>query len=213
MAFGVATRSDRSHLAGFCSQLRKPSLVWWVPQLHLSRAPNLHRTISTLQWLTQSVTPQSITSQRLTQVLSRFRDFHVPYHPTAYHSDRHLNGSSSSQATKWYASCATNRPLYKHSNSKSCLRCEKVTFNPHPCSIYINEHLTKDRASLFHEARDLVIWQKKIQRAWTHNRVVFIRLSDLPDSRPLRVNSASDLPRGWWDMLARALVLWKFIYF
>jgi len=60
---------------------------------------------------------------------------------------------------------------------------------------FINEHLTKDRASLFYEARKLVK-SKKLTGAWSYNGDIFIKLSDTPDSRPIRVNSISDLPRG-----------------
>jgi hypothetical protein len=62
-------------------------------------------------------------------------------------------------------------------------------------AIYINEHLTKRRAVLLREARQLVK-AKKLQGAWSANGNIFIRLSDLPTSRPLRVNDMSDLPRG-----------------
>ena len=62
-------------------------------------------------------------------------------------------------------------------------------------SVFINEHLTANRAALFREAR-LLVKNKKLQGAWTSNGAVYIRLSDLPDSRPLLVSSLSDLPRG-----------------
>lgn len=61
--------------------------------------------------------------------------------------------------------------------------------------VYINEHLIKSRAVVLSEARKLVK-AKKLQGAWTFNGAVFIRLSDLPDSRPIRVESIKDLPRG-----------------
>lgn len=59
--------------------------------------------------------------------------------------------------------------------------------------IYINEHLTKGRSEVFREARKL-IRDKKLASAWSFNGSIFIRLSDLPTSRPIRVNQLTDLP-------------------
>ena len=61
--------------------------------------------------------------------------------------------------------------------------------------IFVNEHLIKARATLLSEARKLVR-EKKLEGAWTNNGVIFIRLSGATDSRPLRVDSLKDLPRG-----------------
>lgn len=61
--------------------------------------------------------------------------------------------------------------------------------------IFINEHLIQRRANVFKEARRLVKI-KKLEGAWTVNGVVFIKLSNLPDSRPIRVEEIRDLPSG-----------------
>lgn len=62
-------------------------------------------------------------------------------------------------------------------------------------SVYINEHLTQHRSFILRDARQLVK-AKKLQGAWTNNGIVYIKLSNLPDSRPIRVDDAKDLPRG-----------------
>lgn len=62
-------------------------------------------------------------------------------------------------------------------------------------AIYVNEHLIRSRAKILKDARQLVK-DKKLQGAWTNNGVVYIRLSDLPDSKPIQVNNINDLPRG-----------------
>lgn len=60
---------------------------------------------------------------------------------------------------------------------------------------FINEQLTKDRAALLKEAKQLVKG-KKLHGAWTNNGVVYIKISDLPNTRPIRVDHLGDLPRG-----------------
>lgn len=59
--------------------------------------------------------------------------------------------------------------------------------------VYINEHLSKARESIFREARRLVK-EKKLFRAWTNNGEVYVRVSSAPDSRPLLVDDVSKLP-------------------
>lgn len=61
--------------------------------------------------------------------------------------------------------------------------------------VYINEHLTPGRAGVLREGRKLVK-ERKLSGAWSKNGVVYIKLSDLPDCRPKRVNDIKDLPRG-----------------
>ena len=50
-------------------------------------------------------------------------------------------------------------------------------------------------ANVFREARQLVK-TKKLQGAWTASGIVYVKLSNLPDSRPIRVEEINDLPRG-----------------
>lgn len=61
--------------------------------------------------------------------------------------------------------------------------------------VYINEHLLPVRASLLKEARQLVK-NKRLEGAWSSNGYVYIKLSNLPDSKPIRINDVKDLPRG-----------------
>ena len=61
--------------------------------------------------------------------------------------------------------------------------------------VYINENLIQRRAKLFQAARDL-LKKKKIQRAWTFNGMVFIKLSNLPTSPQIRVEKLEDMPSG-----------------
>ena len=61
--------------------------------------------------------------------------------------------------------------------------------------VYINEHLTPGRSGLLREARKLVK-EDKLAGAWSMNGAIFVRLSDLPDSRPKRVSDVKDLPSG-----------------
>ena len=79
--------------------------------------------------------------------------------------------------------------------ARNAVYAAKKSLASHKPPVYINEHLTADRAALFRQARGLVK-SKKIQGAWTHNGSVFIKLSNLPQSSPLRVCSEADLPRG-----------------
>ena len=61
--------------------------------------------------------------------------------------------------------------------------------------VFVNEQLTTSRAAILKEGRKLVK-EKKLQGAWTNNGSVYIRLSDLPTSRPVKVQSIRDLPSG-----------------
>lgn len=61
--------------------------------------------------------------------------------------------------------------------------------------VYINEHLIQSRAMLLSEARKLVK-SNKLQGAWTNNGSIYIRLSGSLNSKPIRVESINDLPRG-----------------
>lgn len=61
--------------------------------------------------------------------------------------------------------------------------------------VYINEHLTTKNQALAQAGRKL-LKEKKIQSCWTYHGQVYIKLSGLPDSRPLRVTCVQDLPSG-----------------
>ena len=61
--------------------------------------------------------------------------------------------------------------------------------------VYINEHLIVKRAEILSKARKLVK-EHKLQGAWTKNGAIFVKISDLPDSRPIRVNDLKELPQG-----------------
>lgn len=58
--------------------------------------------------------------------------------------------------------------------------------------IYISEHLTKETADLFFEARKMVK-EKRIFAAWTQNCQVHIRMSADPTSRAIIVKNRADL--------------------
>ena len=79
--------------------------------------------------------------------------------------------------------------------ARNAVYAARKSLASHQPAVFINEHLTKDRATLFYQARDLMK-KKKIQGAWSHNGSIFIKLSNLPDTRPIRVCSVADLPRG-----------------
>jgi hypothetical protein len=59
-------------------------------------------------------------------------------------------------------------------------------------SIYINEDLPKETASLFRNARQLVK-EKKIFRTWTSNGTVYIKHSSDENSKPIKVISLESL--------------------
>ena len=61
--------------------------------------------------------------------------------------------------------------------------------------VYINEHLLPTRAALLKEARQLVK-NKKLEGAWSSNGCVYVKIANLPNSRPVKVNDLKDLPRG-----------------
>jgi hypothetical protein len=84
---------------------------------------------------------------------------------------------------------------FTNRRARNAVYAARKTLASHRPAVFINEHLTKDRSAIFREAR-LLVKNKKLQSAWTQNGAIFIKLSDLPDSRPIRVDSASDLPRG-----------------
>jgi len=79
--------------------------------------------------------------------------------------------------------------------SPNALFSVRMSLKQHLPGIYINEHLTKHCSSLFKEVRSLVK-AMKLAGAWTSNGNEFIRLSNLPDSKPIQVDSLADLPRG-----------------
>ena len=58
--------------------------------------------------------------------------------------------------------------------------------------LYINEHLTRKTASLFKDARTLVK-EKRLSSTWTTNGVLYIKKSNDPVSKPVKVLSASEL--------------------
>jgi regulator of replication initiation timing len=60
--------------------------------------------------------------------------------------------------------------------------------------VYINEHLTPENASLFKQAR-MLVKQKKLLSAWTANCSVFVKDSELPDARYIKISNLSDLPQ------------------
>lgn len=57
--------------------------------------------------------------------------------------------------------------------------------------LYINEHLSTDMAKIFKQARDL-IKSKKIHSAWSHNGIVFFKVSS--DGVAVRTTSMNSLP-------------------
>lgn len=58
--------------------------------------------------------------------------------------------------------------------------------------VYINEFLTRKNSELFQLARSL-LKHKKITRTWTLGGRVFIRLTDSPDEKPMRIIKPADL--------------------
>ena len=75
---------------------------------------------------------------------------------------------------------------------RSVVRARKSLSSRTP-DVYINEHLTKAQATILRDAR-LLVKAKKLQGAWSSGGNVFIRLSNLPDSRQIRVDDVRDLP-------------------
>ena len=67
----------------------------------------------------------------------------------------------------------------------------RLTFKARP-GLYINEHLTKYTAALFHDAR-ILIKQKRLLSAWTTNGVVFVKASNDPSARPVKVAIPAEL--------------------
>jgi hypothetical protein len=84
---------------------------------------------------------------------------------------------------------------FTNRRARNAVYAARKSLANHRPAVFINEHLTKDRSALYREAR-LLVKNKKLQSAWTYNGAIFVKLSDLPDSRPIRVDSLSDLPRG-----------------
>ena len=72
-------------------------------------------------------------------------------------------------------------------------RIRKDLRNTNP-GVYVNEHLTPRNAELYKHAR-LLVKQKKLVSAWTHNCIVYVKDSEMPGSRPIKVNSLIDLPQ------------------
>ena len=61
-----------------------------------------------------------------------------------------------------------------------------------PPPIFINEDLTKRPADLYRRARDLVK-NKTITSTWTHKGFVFIKTSDNPNIKPLKISDVHQL--------------------
>ena len=85
----------------------------------------------------------------------------------------------------WFSNRRARNAMYQARKQLKSLRSD----------VYINEHLIKSRAVVLSEARKLVKSQK-LEGAWTSNGVVFIRISGLPNSRPIKADSLKDLPTG-----------------
>lgn len=71
-------------------------------------------------------------------------------------------------------------------------RSFKSDHQSHEKPVYINEHLTKYNADLFARARAMVK-NKKFAKAWTAGGLVYIRKSEQPGEKSLRVTCPSDL--------------------
>jgi hypothetical protein len=84
---------------------------------------------------------------------------------------------------------------FTNHRARNAVYAARKTLAQNKSGVYINEHLIQRRATLYREAR-LLVKAKKLQGAWTSGGVVFIKLSNLPDSRPIRVDEICDLPRG-----------------
>lgn len=89
------------------------------------------------------------------------------------------------------------RPILVKFTSKrardSILKAKKILKQDEK-PIFIYEHLTKEASELFYKTRKLVR-DKKIHSTWTRNGQVFIKESSDEGSRPVRIVSATDLPR------------------
>lgn len=70
-------------------------------------------------------------------------------------------------------------------------RSAKSTSTPAKDRVYINEYLTKMNSELSMQARTL-LKQKKITRTWTMGGHVFIRVTDKPDEKPIKVTKPGD---------------------
>ena len=57
--------------------------------------------------------------------------------------------------------------------------------------VFINEHLSKENATLFRDAR-LLVKAKKLQSAWSMNGSIFVKVTDT--SQPVRVINRLNLP-------------------
>jgi hypothetical protein len=84
---------------------------------------------------------------------------------------------------------------FANRRSRNAVYAARKTLRQSCPGAYVNEHLTQENAALFRTARQL-IKSKKIQRAWTTNGNVFIKISDMPGTVPIRVNDMKDLPQG-----------------
>lgn len=63
---------------------------------------------------------------------------------------------------------------------------------PDSAPLYINEHLTKDNAHVYAQARKMVR-EKKIMSTWTSGGYTFIKLTDNQDERPKKIRTVKDL--------------------
>jgi len=90
----------------------------------------------------------------------------------------------------------TSSVIVKFTNRKirDKIYAARKNLKGHVPRIFINEHLSSETATLFKIARDLAK-QKKISSTWTYNGLLFAKLSDLPTTRPIRIDRRSDLPQ------------------
>ena len=86
----------------------------------------------------------------------------------------------------------TNRKAKSSVMAKRSTLKERINQKKTP--IYLNEHLTRSNATIFHQARQLRK-QKLISNTWTYNCKIFIKTNgDTPEAqKKISVNSLSDL--------------------
>ena len=77
-------------------------------------------------------------------------------------------------------------------NTRNAIYSARKSLKDSNPPIFISEHLTKSVSELFFEARKMLS-DNKIHAAWTQNRLVHVRFSSDPHSKPTIIRSRGDL--------------------
>lgn len=92
----------------------------------------------------------------------------------------------------------SDREIQTHTCKFISIRTQKMVYGARSAlkktQIYINEHLTANSARIFAKTRQLTK-EGKATASWSAGGTIFLRLSEEPGSKPLRISCLNDLDK------------------